>query len=742
MQIDRSSLKTIDKNSIPSVFHIHISNNTLFIDKKSDGKIYGNLLVIGDDIDYAFNFAIEHKDTVDSMFFFNVSDESVTTIARPLKQLPDIKGIFSKIADMTNGFEKRKEQLVLSSKIKDCLTKKCMGIFEAPTGTGKSLAYLVPSILYAKENSKKVVISTNTINLQKQLIEKDLPVLKNIIDFNVKIALGRENYLCKRKLDNLLKKGDIFLFNNDTNKTIKEFLQTSKTGLKSDFFGIKNRVDKKIWDSISSTSLSCAHTKCPYYKNRCFYYRARQSLESADLIIANHHIVLSDALIKEANVLPDYDAIIFDEAHNLERNATNYFTQTVSTSEIRYLLERLYTKKKNKTGGLILNINNEIVQERFIKSIEQAKEALKKEPDFLRVKESFELTIDDSNTELIRTYIEDLQDKLNGVCLSFKKTGKDETDIDIAAVIDTLSENLSLLDTFLNSSETESVRWVKKTQNYIHFNITPTDISQYLETNIYNNVESAIFISATLSVNGTFNFFKKNTGIEDAKEFIAKNSFDYENISKLIVLGDAPVPNSPRYTEYLSKAMINLAETLKSNNKGILVLFTSYRMLNSVYDNVFDTTKKLGLSILRQGEFDNFQTLKIFKKNKGFLFATNSFWEGVDVKGDALSVVFITRLPFEVPNTPIEQSRYRIMEQQGINSFFEYSLPKAVLRFKQGFGRLIRSREDNGIIIVSDSRITNKPYGRIFIDSLPKLKKEVININEIKSSVCNFFNNY
>ena len=741
MQIDKSSLKIIDKNSIPSIFHVRIVDNTLLIDENSDGKIYGNLLVIGDDIDYAFNFAVEHKDAVDSMFFLNVSDGSITTIAKPLKQLPSIKEVFNKIADITNGFEKRKEQIILSQKIKDCLTKKLMGIFEAPTGTGKSLAYLVPSILYAKKNSKKVVISTNTINLQKQLIEKDLPVLKNITDFSVKLALGRENYLCKRKLDSLLNKGDIFLFNNDTNIAIKKFAETSKTGLKSEFFSAKNRIDKKIWDSISSTSLSCAHTKCPYYKNRCFYYQARQSLESADLIIANHHIVLSDALIKEANVLPDHNAIIFDEAHNLEKNATNYFTKTVSTSEIRHLLERLYTKKKSRSSGLILNIDNETVRERFINSVEYAKETLKKEPDALKSK-TLELTVDGSNMEPIRPYIEDLKDSLNSVCLSFKKTGKNETDIDIAALTERLNENLCLLDTFLNGSETDSVKWIKKTQSYIHFNITPMDISQYLQTNIYDNVESVIFTSATLSVNGKFDFFKKNTGIGAAEEFIAKNSFDYENISRLIIMGDAPTPNSQVYVQYLSKAVLSLAEELKNNDIGILVLFTSYRMLNGVYESIFDKIKHLGLNILRQGEFDNFQILKMFKKNKGFLFATSSFWEGVDVKGDALSVVFITRLPFEVPNTPIEQSRYKIMEQQRINSFFEYSLPKAVLKFKQGFGRLIRSKEDKGIIVVSDSRITNRSYGKIFVDSLPKIKKEVIKINEIKNSVRNFFNNY
>ena len=736
--LDENSLETLKQFPVPSYFHITLSGDAVKINKTADKKIFGDMLVFADDINYAFEFVMQHKETIDFLFYVNSKDMHLTLIARPDRKTPDIEEVFSAVEDTQKDFEKRTEQIELAKHIKYCMDNSIFGIFEAPTGTGKSLAYLIPSILFAKKNNKKVVISTNTINLQRQLIEKDLPVLKSIMDFKVDIALGRSNYLCKRKADNLFNKGDIFLFEEKTYKELKNFLENSKTGLKSELFDEKKHISSGVWDSVSSTSLSCAHIKCPYYKNRCFYYRAKAELDSSDIIIANHHIVLSDSIMKDAGVLPQYSAVVFDEAHNLEKNATSYFTQTVSTADVMHLLNRLYSKKKKKKTGLLLDMSENEKLSSTIQFIEQAKDIIHKEIESIKMNGLNEIIMDEKQKIVTDKTIKTVMDILKETILHLESW---KENVDISAIAKSLDENANLLEIFLETDEQDSIKWIKKTQAGINFNITPVSIDDSLRNNIYANCESVIFTSATISINRNFDFFKKTVGINKAKEFIAKNNFDYGSLSKLILLKDMPMPDSPKYTRAVAKSIIDLANALKDNNIGALILFTSYRMLNETYEKVFDKLTDAGFNTLKQGDFDNFETLNTFKKVKSFLFATSSFWEGIDVKGDALSVVFITRLPFEVPNTPIEQSRYNIMKQQGINAFFEYSLPKAVLKFRQGFGRLIRDKSDKGVIVVSDSRIVTKKYGKMFIDSLPKPSMEVIKSDEIKNSVCSFFGN-
>ncbi len=736
MRIDENSLQILKKSELPSFFRVNISDNTVYIEERIEDKIYGNILVYAKEPESAFEIALEHREVIDYLLFMDKETQTIRTIAKPSKERLSIEEIFKKIGDLSNSFEKRVEQIKLSKKIASCLKDNKFGIFEAPTGTGKSLAYLIPAILHAKENSSKVVISTNTINLQRQLMEKDLPILENILDFKAKVALGRANYLCKRKLDYIFEKGNIFLFEDDSYEKLKLFSKHSKTGVKSELFDSSSSFEDSLWENVASSSLTCAHTKCPYYRNRCFYYRARAALESADIIVANHHIVLSDALIKEAKVLPEYDAIIFDEAHNLEKNATNYFTQTASTAEILRLLDKLYLKKKNKEAGFLSEISENTQKDSTIKAIKKAKKTIKDMIVFFRDISQDEITINVNNIDIFKGYTDNLSDTL--LSLSIKlKNWKDN--IDIMAISQSLNEFMDILNAFSENDFSQSVKWIKKTQNYVHFNITPLSINQSLQENIYNNTKSVIFTSATISVNGSFDFFKNSIGVEKADEFIAKNNFDYDTVSKLIIIGDAPAPDSINYSAAISKSVLNLAKSIKTTQIGVLVLFTSYKMLNKTHSLTSEKLEKMGFNVLKQGDFDNFETLKEFKKNRSFLFATSSFWEGIDVKGEALSVVFITRLPFEVPSTPIENSRYEIMKKQGINAFLEYSLPKAVLKFRQGFGRLIRDKKDRGVIVVSDSRIIRKSYGKMFMDSLPKLKKEVIKTDEIENSICDFF---
>ncbi len=744
MQLDKDSLDIVKNVQKPSLFRItSIKEDVLSIEPIDENTdIYGNILIYSDTKEYVFDFAFANKDRIDYLFFLNANDYAIETIAKPKRKNHTIESFFKEIHDRIDDFEYRQEQVELAKKIYHSFKQKRIGVFEAPTGTGKSFAYLVPSILYSLENSKRIAISTSTINLQKQLIEKDIPLLKTIVDFNVKLAVGRGNYLCKRRLDSILEKGDIFLFENDLHLKLKEFAKFSNTGLKSELFDKDSAIiDENIWENINSSSITCARSKCKYYKNKCFYYKAQKLLESANIIVANHHIVLSDALLSEASILPDYDIIVFDEAHNLEKNATNYFTQTVSTAELKHILDKLYSKKRKKQSGLLSLSKDMSKIGSALHSIESAKEILKKESEIFE-KEKSEISIDSSNIEKYKIHIENIIKAVDNAAASIKNIKEyfEENDfVDISSYIQRLVENCDILIDFIENKNQESIRWLKPSNSYVHFNITPINVADYLQEKIYEKAESTIFTSATISVNNSFDFFKKNIGINESETFIAKNNFNYKKLSKLLILKDAPPPNAYNYTDYLRFSILNIKDIIYKENLGALILFTSYKMLNETYNKVYNTLEKVGLSVLKQGDFDNFKLLGEFKKNRGFLFATSSFWEGVDIKGDALSLVFITRLPFDVPSTPIEKSRYKIMESQGINSFFEYSLPKAVLKFRQGFGRLIRSSKDKGIIIVSDSRIASKSYGKIFTNSLPDITKEMVVKNEIKDSVCSFF---
>ncbi len=743
MRLDKKSLDILKKIKAPALFKIKNLSDNIAIEPIEDKNIAGNILIYSADKDYAFDLIFEYKDTIDYLLFLDANSNQLELLAKPSSNVNTIESVFDRLTANSETFEKRLEQIELSKKIKESIENHAIGLFEAPTGTGKSLAYLTASVLYAKKHKKRVVISTNTINLQKQLIEKDIPILKDVVDFNVRIAVGRGNYVCKRKVDKLFETSSAFLFDNDLFEKLKIFTKHSKTGLKSDFFDKDSKLDNSFWELIQSQSVSCAKTKCPYFRNRCFYYKAHKSLETADIIIANHHLVLSDSLLKNAEILPDYQILIFDEAHNLEKNATNHFTKTASTSQIRYLLDKLYTKKKNKKLGYLSKLDDNQIGN-LNQNIIQLKKHLK---SFYIEKNSItsETAINEDKISTIEKPIQSLIEQIDQVIIktkSLKKFFDEGSFLDITSIVQQLEEQLYILTEFLDINDKANTRWIKQNPNFTHFNITPLNIAEELKSAIFDQVESVVFISATISVNNDFGFFKKNLGIEDSNEFIAKNNFDYRNISKLIITQDAPPPDSSTYSDFLAKNIESIAKSAPFNKYGCLILFTSYKMLNETYDKVYNSLSELDLSILRQGDFDNFRILNELKQKKGFLFATSSFWEGVDVKGDALSVVIITRLPFEVPNTPIEQSRYRIMKENGINAFFEYSLPKAVLKFRQGFGRLIRSSEDRGLIIVTDSRIIKKSYGKTFYESLPDIKKEVVNSYEVEDSVGRFFNTY
>ena len=747
MHLDIQSLNTVKRSLIPSIFSIDIFDNTIIIKEKIDeNSIGGNILIYDTDETNAFDISYNYQNLIGYLIYIN-NNYDIRIISKPKIDLT-CSDLFEKLKQLMKNFEDRRSQIQMASDVENVLNKQTFGIFEAETGVGKSLAYLIPAIIYSKQNKKKIVVTTNTINLQRQLIYKDLPLLKNIIKFNAQLALGRNNYLCRRRVDSLFAKGNIFLFENEIYESLKEFANSAETGLKSDVPRAAAKSIYPIWDSICSTTNTCIHSKCRYFKKGCFYYRAKQKLNNADLIVANHHMVFSDAAMKDAEVLPEYDAIIFDEAHNIEKSATNYFTQTVYSKGIFKLIEKLYTRRNKKDIGLIVFLENDI-QNTIKHTILHSKSKIKKAFEQIKIKlfkngSEKEISLTNNIKDIIEDDIIQIKDCLMDIASSVKqlknKIKNNENTVEIMSIAEECSENVFLLDEILVDTQ-ENVRWIKYTKDSIHINITPINIADALKDSVYANVKSAIFTSATMSVNGDFTFLKRNIGIENSKDFIYKSSFNYKKNAKLLSVMDNNEPNNPQYLSNLAENITEAAEGL-SGDRGMIILFTSYAMLNRLYDATKCDLENLNFLTLKQGEFDNFEMLKNFKQRKSVLFGTSSFWEGIDVKGDYLSLVLITRLPFDVPNTPIEKAKYSIIKNMGQNSFLEYALPKAVLKFRQGFGRLIRSKYDRGVILVSDPRIVNKSYGKLFLNSLPEITMEAIKKDEIQDKISDFFSNH
>ena len=735
MQLSDSVKEKLKLFSMPALFRFELDGDTIKNISETD-SLSGNILFFSDSLDEALDLLSRNLDSVDR---FVVVDENLNVrVLGEQEEEVGVEEVFEKLYQSQHGLEFRDEQIKMASLIYEALESSKDAVLEAPTGTGKSLAYLVPALIYSKKHNKRVVVSTNTKNLQQQLVDKDLPILESVFDFKVALAYGRNNYICRRKAENLLAKGNTLLFETDAYSTIKEFLSSTETGLKSEFFSREGLVEG-VWSLVESSSLSCAHRKCPYYRNDCFFYRARKKLDHANLIVANHHIVLSHSVMESAEILPEFDVLVVDEAHNIEKNATSYYTQTAKTREILNLLDMLFTVRKGRELGLLSEFDCDGLKETVKKTKENLNGLF---GSFAETMEKDEVIVSSENVGRYSETFKNIADELNGISLKLKQfvSGLSEAEIiDFQSVQNAINQFKNMVLEFIEPEHEGSVYWIKRFKNSLHFNITPLSIRDALKNYLLDRLKSTIFISATLSVGGDFDFFKKMVGVDSAIEFIARGNFDYEKNSRLFIVRDMSKPDESRFEKEVSQSLLSVAKALKGSKKGVLALFTSYKLLNAVYKSVGDRIKELGFSVYRQGELDNFELLRRFKSGHGFLLATSSFWEGIDVKGEELSVVVVVRLPFEVPTTPVEMARYEAIEEEGSSPFFEYALPKAVLRLKQGLGRLLRDKEDRGVMLILDSRIVNKSYGRVFLKSLDYMKQERISKDEIEKRIVDFF---
>lgn len=700
-----------------------------------------------------------------------------------------------------SGYEVRPQQEEMIRAVTEAFNGQKIATIEAGTGTGKTLAYLIPAISWALLNKERVVVSTNTINLQEQLIKKDLPFLRKVLpdEFTAVLVKGRGNYACLRKVNDLA--GELDLQSDEEEgeelQQLIDWARSSSDGSKADLNYIPR---EQVWEKIGSESDTCTRSRCPFFRD-CFVNKARRHAARANILVVNHHLLFADLSIRyqigsvsEAAVLPPYSRIIFDEAHHLEDVATNYFGDRVTRAGIMRILSRLHRQQKQlfkghlhtalfklrrKRGQFDEHLCSRIeesVMGRLVPEVIALHEATQVLMDhiyeavkgFAQENQGYEikqrlvpevvqaLLIDSGLSRLLQEYTSSMLDLSAGLAaltglLHKLQTGADE---DLASVIveikassDRLAAASAVIGEVVFKQDEESIRWIEvrpgyKGRHIVRFQCSPLDIAPMMQKAVYDSYNTIVMTSATLTVENSFEFLGKRIGLTALdpgrrRELLLPAPFDYQNQAVVCIPTDIPDPNDRAFSAELGKLIFR---AVSISNGRAFVLFTSYGLLSIIYRQLEDSFRKLGINPLRQGDENRHELLARFRRDKAsVLFATDSFWEGVDVEGEALENVIISKLPFKVPNEPVIEARWEAIERAGGNPFMEYAVPLAVLKFKQGFGRLIRRKSDRGSVIVFDNRVVRKSYGKRFMRSLPPCRTVIGGKEQVFAELVNFF---
>lgn len=600
------------------------------------------------------------------------------------------------------NYEYRPGQVQMARGILNAFKEGCHYIAEAGTGTGKTLAYLAPAIEVALNEGKRIVISTGTKNLQEQLVNKDIPFLKKLIpNFTYTCMKGRWNYACISRV--LKGTTEPILEGLDEAKhfeTIHKWLNNTAIGDRAELKTLPE--DLQMWSHLNATTENCVGRKCEYFDD-CFITRMRARAEDSDIIIVNHHLFFADLALREVlhtKAIPNYDFVIFDEAHLIEEIATKYFGFEVSDSYLKRLLKKI---KK-------LSINNDTLIDRSVEQIEMLWHEISS-------------LVGTNNIYTIKNALPDvLIDNyfvLSSLLLQVQK-GFDvltEPDKESKLLESQLKEKRFGLDFILTQKEKGYVFYFTRNKKSIKIESAPIEVAELLRSKIFDKVESCILTSATLLINGRLDFISERLGIDKAKQFIAPSVFDYKKQAILYLPPDMNEPSSPNFTK---QAIDQCIEILNITSGRAFILTTSLKSMQDLYNGVCN---QIDHPCLLQGQMSKTGILEAFHQQRNaVLFATTSFWEGIDIQGEKLSCVIIDKLPFSVPDDPITEARNKFIEECGGNAFYQYSLPEAVIALKQGFGRLIRSKKDTGVVMILDPRLKTKGYGQYFLNSLPNAK--------------------
>jgi len=619
--------------------------------------------------------------------------------------IDDILGKGGTLSKSLDGFEFRPSQVDMACLIDDAVKEKLPSIIEAGTGTGKTLGYLIPLAL----SGKKTVISTGTKNLQEQIYFKDIPLLSNALGFEVDSLLmkGRKNYLCLHRFSQFFTNPSFITPDIDrVRKKIETWLTKTEFADRAELSWLPD--NDLIWDSISSSSDQCLGYDCPHMDN-CYLNTLRKKAAQVQIIIVNHHLFFADLMIKKGGfgeIIPRFQVAVFDEAHNIEEIATTYFGESLGTGR----LSEIITDVEKEIKGLRKAEKGRI--EGYLNLIRLGMDELKgfflNSEDKGRLNEKTLLKIYEGPVRNIRNGLNHL------ILLSEQKEQNSSSFSTIALRADELNQSLEYIFTVADSSR---LKWYEKRKKSMIFHSSPLDISGNMQDFMYDKIKTVIFTSATLSTNGSFNYIRSRLGIpEKALEGIFPSHFNFNDQALMYIPKDLPAPKDPEFGLKIAEKVSNILE--RSSGRA-LVLFTSYYNLNTVYNEL---NGHLPYSLYKQGDAPRSVLLEKFRHDTdSVLLATGSFWQGVDVPGEALSCLIIDKLPFDSPGDPLVAARIEAIHKKGANPFMEYQLPSAIISLKQGLGRLIRQGTDHGIIAILDTRIINSRYGRFFLNSLPDM---------------------
>lgn len=603
------------------------------------------------------------------------------------------------------GYEFRPSQLAMAQLADDAFAKHQHVVIEAGTGTGKTLAYLIPAI----RSGRRVVISTATKSLQEQLFQKDVPFLQKHFAPNLKAALmkGRANFLCRQKVHQMegqpVLKG---IDEVDWFSQIRDWEKLTETGDRSELTFLPDEAE--LWNRIDARSDLCTGKKCPEYQN-CFITAMHQRAQEADLIIVNHHLFFADLALREddfGSILPEYSAVVFDEAHEIEDVASDYFGRQLSS----YRFEDLGRDAENMLR--VLQIDAAPLRRQLVRMRERARGFFERFPEregrysFAPAERSAFLDQNREEYDDLASAVKRIETELSAL------TPKPEEVVAMARRAAEMRRELTFL---LESDEKGYVYWYERRGRGVFLAATPIEVSEILREKLFDQFDTVILTSATLAVGGKFDYLKQRLGVMPANENVLPQEFDYPTQALLYLPPSLPDVRQPAFA---ASAADEIARLLEISQGRAFCLFTSYAQMRDLFERVSGRVK---FPLLLQGTSPRSILLDRFRTTpNAVLFATSSFWQGVDVPGAQLSCVIIDKLPFAVPSDPIVAARVRALEEDGRNPFAEYQIPEAVLALKQGFGRLIRSKTDRGILCILDNRIRRMHYGKIFLESLPE----------------------
>lgn len=736
-----------------------------------------------------------------------------STARLPPEKLLDLIKTDGLLTRLLKGFEPRLQQQKMMANVIEAYNHNHIALIEAGTGTGKSLAYLIPALVWASRCQERTVISTNTITLQEQLVNKDIPNLVESLNLNLKAVLvkGMNNYVCLRKLEDA--QSELRLFPGDDNgevDKIDRWCHTAKEGSRSELPFVPS---VPTWERVGAERESCLLNDCPHFQ-QCFFFKARREAQDANILVVNHHLLFSD-IVKRADLdkydetclLPPYKRVILDEAHHIEDIATEFFAGRLHRLELLRVLGRLAAERHPSGQGKLpilkdklqtvyrktppqdvakivtrLTIDfpalrhtlNEQIHQTFdifaqfidgfknpfsgSPSEETAPAQTEKKLRILEQHHSHPKWKDEVATQALTLIkvLKDYQQGLKSIESDLKVIENDRLHeqtksvrMDIQSLASRLDESISFLVNFLSECKDASkVRWIEiqqlKTSVNIHLVDAQLDVSQALATYLFSKFPTIVLCSATLTTNQQFTFARQRLGITEQllpgrkiTENIYDSPFDYRKQALLAVPTDMPPPTHP---DFNAVAFENIWQAIEASHGQAFILFTSYSMLKSCYEALAKRLEAHRYPVFKQGD-DNRQALlnKFKTTNRAVLFGTDSFWEGVDVAGDALRCVIIVKLPFKVPSEPMIQARTEAILERGGDPFYEYAVPHAIVKFKQGFGRLIRHKWDRGCIICLDIRLVTKGYGQIFLNSLPPCEKVFMNGSTLWPKVAEFY---